>query len=172
MHLESFNRHEAQLEHWLKGELLPFLDSEVNGRLKKIATEVRPDPKGRGRVDLQLLIPDGSTGVEVWIELKHLHIGLQKGESYKASDYFSDKSSTIYKDVVKLNKIKPSGDKYILILCTKNPDSEGNGNWSESVDTLNQMLQEFCPPLRVSSLTDPSGFPQTYFLGLLKVTCK
>ena len=84
----------------------------------------------------------------------------------KDSSYFGDKSIGIYNDVVKLGKIT-SGDKYILILTTENPDRGDNGDWSKGVDKFNQRFA----PLQIRSLTDPSNFPQAHFLGLLEVTC-
>ena len=73
----------------------------------------------------------------------------------------------IYNDVVKLGKIT-SGDKYILILTTENPDRGDNGDWSKGVDKFNQRFE----PLQIRSLTDPSNFPQVHFLGLLEFTCQ
>ena len=69
--------------------------------------------------------------------------------------------------MVKLTKIA-SDDKYIIILATKNPEYEKNGDWSQGVDKFNQKFA----PLQIKSLTDPSDFPQSYFVGLLEVTSK
>jgi len=162
-HMKCFDEHAVQVEGWLKGELLPFFDSEVgNRRLVDFHTEVTC---GHGRVDYRLIVPDGLIAVEVWIELKHFQIGWQGNDRWTASNYFTDKSIGIYSDVVKLTKIA-SGDKYVIILATKNPEYEKNGDWSQGVDKFNQKFA----PLQIKSLTNPSDFPQSYFVGLLEVT--
>lgn len=164
-HMKCFDEHAVQVEGWLKGELLPFFDSEMtDSRLVNFNTEVTC---GHGRVDYQLIVPDGLIAVEVWIELKHFQIGWQGEDRWIASNYFIDKSIGIYRDVDKLTKIA-SGDKYVLILATKNPEYEKNGDWSQGVDKFNQKFT----PLQIKSLTDPSDFPQSYFVGLLEVTSK
>ncbi|MFC2024500.1 hypothetical protein ACFLTJ_02850 [Chloroflexota bacterium] len=164
-HLELFYKHATQVEGWLKGELLPFFDREMtDGRLVSFDTEVNC---GHGRVDYRLIVPDGIVTKEIWIELKHFHIGMQKGSRWKASNYFPDKTIGIYSDVDKLSKIA-TGDKFILVLTTKNPEYEETGDWSKGVDRFNQKF----PPLQIKSLTDPSVFPRSYFLGLLEVIGK
>ena len=162
-HMKCFDEHAVQVEGWLKGELLPFFDREVGERrLVDFDVEVNC---GHGRVDYLLTVPDGLTPVKVWVELKHFQIGWQGTDRWIASNYFTDKSIGIYGDVVKLTKIA-SDDKYILILATKNPEYEKNGDWSQGVDKFNQKFA----PLQIKSLTNPSDFPQSYFVGLLKVT--
>lgn len=164
-HMECFDEHAVQVEGWLKGELLPFLNCEMaDGRLVDFKTEVAC---GHGRVDYRLIVPDGPIAVEVWIELKHFQIGWQGEDRWIASNYFTDKSIGIYRDVDKLSKIV-SGDKYVLVLATKNPEYEKNGDWSQGVDRFNQKFT----PLQIKSITNPTDFPQCYFLGLLEVTRK
>ena len=99
----------------------------------------------------------------------NITIGLQKGQSWKASSYLAVKSNGIYHDVDKLTKIA-RGDKFVLILATKNPEYEkdGEGDWSKGVERFNANFV----PLHIESLTDPSNFPRSYFLGLLEVTSK
>ncbi len=164
-HLKCFDQHAVQVESWLKGELLPFFDREkTDGRLVDFNVEVK---SGTGRVDYLLVLPDGPITTEVWIELKHFQIGPQGEQRWIASNYFGNKSVGIYDDVDKLSKIA-NGDKYVLILATKNPEYEENGDWAKGVDRFNKKFT----PLQIRSLTDPSDFPQSYFLGLLEVTGK
>jgi hypothetical protein len=164
-HMGLFDEHAVQLEGWLKGELLPLFDSEkTDGRLVQFNTEVSC---GYGRVDYHLIVPDDPIAVEVWLELKHFQIGRQGEYRWIASNYFTDKSIGIYRDVEKLTKIE-QGDKYILVLATKNPEYEKNGDWLQGVDKFNRKFT----PLRIGSLTNPSDFPQSYFLGLLEVVRK
>ena len=49
--------------------------------------------------------------------------------------------------------------------ATGNPEYEENGDWSKGMDRFNKKFT----PLQIRSLTDPSKFPQSYFLGLLEV---
>ncbi len=161
-HLECFCQYGVQLEGWLKGELLCFLDNEKTA--KKIVNFDREVQLGtrRQKVDFHLEIPTDATTLNAWIELKHWLIGYQKGTKYNALFYFGDASSVgIKPDVEKLIKITQGG-KYLLILATANP---GVDDWSNGVAKFNDKFS----PLRLKSLTNPAEFPQSYFLSLLEV---
>jgi hypothetical protein len=137
-HSKCFDQYAIQVEYWLKGELLPFFDSEKNtGKLVDFNTEV-PCGDENKRVDYRLILPYGEVAPKVWIELKHWQIGYQGNQQWVASDYFSSISSWgICGDVEKLSKII-DGDKYILILATKNPEYEERGDWLKGIDKFNQ----------------------------------
>ena len=154
--LQSFSKHGVQIEGWLKGELLHFLDNErSSGRLRDFDRET-DFGQGRSRIDLKLTDRDGQL---TWVELKHWLIGNQKGDRYNAGFYFGDGSSVgIRPDVEKL--ALTSGQGYILVLATANP---GADDWSNGVDRFNRKFS----PLRLASLTDPGDYPPYFFLGLL-----
>lgn len=164
-HMKLFDRHAIQVEGWLKGEVLHFFEAErTNGKLHNYWVECTPETKtdpGRKKIDYKLEIVDSTIKVKVWIELKHFQVGTQSGRYWRASGYFGSKSYGIYDDVAKLQEVV-SGDKYILVLATKNP---GHDDWSRGVDKFNEKFS----PLAIQSHTDPSDFPTTYFLGLLEV---
>jgi len=163
-HLKCFDQHAVQVEGWLKGELLPFFLSEKDsGRLFDFNTECSCG-LGRRRVDYRLELHSGDIETDVWIELKHFQIGYQGKDRWKASDYFSDKSIGIHSDVEKLSSIT-DGDKYVLILATKNPEYDEPRNWLKGVNKFNEKFA----PLHISSHTLTTDFPQSYFLGLLEV---
>lgn len=164
--MKLFDYYAIQDEGWLKGELLNFFESEkASGKLSDYWPESPPEsktPAGGKRIDLELELLDDTTVTKVWIELKHFQIGCQKEQCWNAYDYFAGKSTWgIYGDVAKLREIV-SGDKYILVLATKNP---GHEDWSRGVDKFHEKFSH----LHVRSHTDPSNFPTTYFLGLLEV---
>lgn len=166
IHMKLFDLHAIQVEAWLKGELLPFLDAEkTSGKLHnywpECAPESRTDP-GRKRIDYKLELLSGTIMTKVWIELKHFQIGYQKEVFYEASDYFASKSYGIHGDVAKLREVAV-GDKCILVLATRNP---GRDDWLRGVDKFNEKFS----PFHIQSHTDPSAFPAIYFLGLLEVT--
>ena len=165
IHMKLFDLHAIQVEGWLKGELLPFFDAEkTNGKLRNYWPESPPESQtdpGRKRIDYELELLDGAILTKVWIELKHFQIGYQKEVSWKANDYFVSKSYGIHGDVAKLREVVV-GDKYILVLATKNP---GRDDWSRGVDKFNEKFS----PFHIQSHTDPSNFQATYFLGLLEV---
>lgn len=164
-HLECFDRYAIQVENWLKGELLPFFLSEKdNGRLFDFNTECQCG-LGRRRVDYWLVLHYGDIKeTEVWIELKHFQVGRQGKYRWKASDYFGSEKYGIYDDVDKLSKIS-KGDKYMLILATKNPEYEEPGDWLKGVNKFNKKFT----PLHIRSHTTTADFPRSYFLGLLEV---
>jgi len=162
--LKCFCRYGVQLEGWLKGELLCFLDREKEmGRLADFDREVSLGI-GRKKVDFKVEILTNSSLLEAWIELKHWLIGYQRGTKYNAQFYFGDPSSAagIKPDVEKLNDISNS-TKFLLILTTANP---GTNDWSAGVDNFNKKFR----PLYLKSLTDPIEYPSFYFLGLLEIS--
>ena len=154
--LLCYRKYGVQIEGWLKGELLHFLDGEKSsGRLRDFDREVSFG-QGRKRIDIRL---KSENGEDIWVELKHWLIGEQKGVRYDSGFYFRDPSSVgIKPDVEKLQLA--SGDRYLLILATGNPGARG---WTNGVKQFNCKFA----PLRISSLTDPRDFPDHYFLGLL-----
>lgn len=161
--LNCFCKYEVQLEGWLKGELLCFLDNEKDaGRIAHFNREVSVG-MGRKKVDLKVKMLTSLGGLEVWVELKHWLIGHQKETLYNAQFYFGDSSSVgIKPDVEKLSKIS-NGSKFLLILTTANPDMN---DWSTGVNKFNRKFS----PLHLKSLTTPADFPSFYYLGLLEVT--
>ena len=159
--LKCFCHYGVQVEGWLKGELLYFLDAEkTSGRLVDFEREALCGIDKK-KVDLRLDITTGSTPSNAWIELKHWLIGYQKGELWKAHNYFGDATIGVQPDVEKLSKII-RGDKYIFILATSNP---GHEDWTKGVDKFNNKFS----PLSLRSLTQPSDFPDSYFFGVLEV---
>jgi len=161
-HLECFVDYGVQLEGWLKGELLYFLDNEkASKRIANFEREVQVGI-GRKKVDFYLEIPTGAAVLDVWIELKHWLLGYQKGYKYNAGFYFGDASPVgIKPDIEKLNQFTQE-NKYLLILATVNP---GVDDWSSGIAKFNKKFSPLC----LNSLTNPAEFPQSYFLGLLKV---
>ena len=79
--LDCFCNYGVQLEGWLKGELLYFLDAEKSGgRLYDFDREVSFG-QGRRKIDIRIT---GANGLATWVELKHWLIGYQKGYKYDA----------------------------------------------------------------------------------------
>lgn len=161
-HLEHFCDHGVQLEGWLKGEFLCFLeDYKSMVGMVNFDREVRFGGSKR-KIDFCLEIPAAILSSYVWIELKHWLIGTQKRYKLNPNFYFTDSSSVgIKPDVDKLMSIK-EGDRYLLILCTANPGTE---DWVRGVTKFNDKFTNS----RIKPLTDPAEFPPYYFLGVLQV---
>ncbi len=156
--LECFCRYGVQIEGWLKGELLHFLDTEkASGSLYEFDRETAFD-EGRRKIDITLT--DENSHI-TWVELKHWLIGLQRGDRYDANFYFGDSSSVGIKPDVEKLKLA-SGNRYVLVLATANPGADG---WSKGVEHFNRKFS----PLRITSLTNPRDYPTYYFLGLLSI---
>lgn len=160
--LKCFQKYEVQVEHWLKGELLYFLDGEKrHGRLSHFDSEVPAYlRKGSKQVDLKLTLEEEGSVSDAWIELKHW-LRVYQRIPYTPKSHFRTKTWGILEEVDVLSKI-PTGSKYILILYTPNP---GSADWREGVECFNRNFR----PLSVSPLTDAQQFPDAYFLGLLKI---
>jgi hypothetical protein len=163
-HLHCFCNQGVQVEGWLKGELLYFLNCEKeNGRLAGFDREVPIAIGGRRKVDLKVQILAGPRSLEAWIELKHWLIGYQGGCKYNAQFYFGDGSSVgIKPDTERLGELREV-HKFILILATENP---GEKDWETGLNKFNSKFY----PLHLVSLTNPADFPDFYYLGLLEVT--
>ncbi len=71
--LRCFHAHGVQIEGWLKGELLFFLDGEkVRGAIGDFDREIRTDLGDRRKqVDLRIALEVEGTRRDAWIELKH-----------------------------------------------------------------------------------------------------
>ena len=162
-HLRSFCAHGVQLEGWLKGEFLNFLDEErTAGKIVGFDREVKLTSDQRKKVDFTIqVIADGEVET-IWVELKHWLIGRQKSVMYAASFYFSDPSSVgISTDVKKLAKVV-NGGGYLLILATAHP---GDDEWQKGVARFNQKFA----PLSLRSLAQATHYPASYYLGILEV---
>lgn len=155
-YLKCFNGYGVQVEGWLKEELLHFL-------IGKDLNFCREEPCGQGRkkVDFCLKVAEMPA---IWIEIKHWHIGKQKGKDYYACSYFSDKRNGIYSDLKKLNKTE--GDKYLLILATKNP---GQRDWDEGLNKFIKNIELMKLKTKIKSCTETSVFPSSYFIVILKL---
>ena len=154
--MECFCNYGVQLEGWLKGELLYFLDTEkAGGRLYDFDREVSFG-QGRRKIDIKIT---GENGPATWVELKHWLIGYQRGYKYDAGFYLRDPSPVGIKPDIEKLKLA-SGSKYVLTLMTANPGAEG---WFCGVEAFNRKFSPLC----ISPMTDPADFPAQYFLGLL-----
>ena len=84
--------------------------------------------------------------------------------AYAPDFYFGQrKLNGIIGDVEKLHRIPDPAKKWLLILCTANP---ADSLWQNGIQKFNDKFS----PYAVSAMTMPHEFPETYFLGLLKVS--
>jgi len=159
--LKCFANLGVQVEGWLKGEMLSFLTQDkINGNIHDFDREVLVGC-GKRKTDLMVTFEHASRQHDIWIELKHYLIGIQKDTSYDSCSYFSDGVAGIKPDVDKFLTI-PSANTYMLILMTANPGYE---NWQEGIRRFHDKFGE-----NVHPLSDPKRYPDTFFLGLLYVT--
>ena len=161
--LQCFHKYESQVEGWFKGELICFLDQEkLAGRLAGFERE-RESNVGDKNMKVDIALQFDKLGIS-WVELKHWHIGKQKGRPCRCGQYCRNNSHDCYvKPVVdRLMAIHENGDKFMLVLLTKNP---GSKEWNSGVEKFNNKFS----PLSVRSLTNPGDYPDHFFLGLLHV---
>ena len=87
--LRCFHIYGVQVEGWLKGELLYFLDNEKKkGTVVDLDREVRIVLGNKGkRVDLRVSLEVQGEREDAWIELKHWLLE-QKGTTYRPQFYF------------------------------------------------------------------------------------
>lgn len=158
--LKCFAEQGIQVEGWLKGEILTFLTVEKRaGRIAGFDREALVG-NGRRKADVTVDIQEAAERCRLWIELKHYLVGWQKSILYNAFGYFNDPAAGIKPDIDKLLAI-PSPHRYVLVLMTANP---GATDWLAAITRFNQKFQ---PCLH--ALTDPTDFPDDFFLGLIAV---
>src|SRR5262249_28744856 len=129
--LSVFYKHEAQFEKWLQGELLHLLDANA-ARLgiERIVNEVKVPG---GQIDLSVHFGDGSAA---WIELKHWHIGRQKGSLWRVADCMGCVDAFgLTKDVQELTTGGRLGSGFAWLLFTANPGVE---DWMRGVAAFNR----------------------------------
>ncbi len=162
--LKSFCAHGVQVEAWLKGEFLSFLDQQKEqGLIAGFDREEKIESDNRKKVDFRIGISTGRGLRNAWVELKHWLVGYQKGVKYDASFYFSDPTSAgIVQDAKKLIKVQDEA-RYILILTTSNPGEE---KWQNGVEKFRKKFT----PINIETLMQPKDFPDHYCIGLLKVS--
>jgi len=156
--LDSFRELEYQSEGWFKTELLlVLLDLKRDGVVDGFDREVSFGT--RQKVDVAVTTQD----VTNWIELKHWLIGTQRGSRYAARFYFTDsRDSTLMADVRKLAKIEGKSRRWVLALLTTNPGSE---DWEAALAAYRARTDA----IPLMPRTDPSDFPEAFFLALLEV---
>ena len=155
--MRCFAKYEFQSEGWLKGEFIAFLNTQIEtGKILRLEREKRMNMGGK-KVDLVITFGDD----DVWIELKHWHIGSQKGDKWLPYRYFRDKRYGPINDVQKL--VDASKDKaYLVILNTPNP---GVDLWERGLFGFNEKFI----PFKLLKINEPSTYPDYFFLGLVKV---
>ncbi len=159
-HLKNFCNYKVQLEGWLKGEFLCFLDDQTKaGNIAGFDREIKLATDQRKKFDFRIAFKlDGKTEY-AWLEAKHWLIGCQKGVTYNANSYFTDPSSVgIADDVKKLLNVKEGG-RYLVILATANPGKE---QWQKGIEKFNQKFA----PLAIKEVAQAAKYPDSYFFGL------
>lgn len=152
----SVCQHGVQTEGWFKAELLTLLDKFV--KQKRIRGVDREVTCANGKIDLRI-----DTEFETnFIELKHWLIGKQKDYKYNPIFYFGDKSLGVFKDVEKLLSLPDEYGRWLLLLLSANP---GIDAWNSGVAKFNEKFA----PYTLTSQSDPSDYPETYFIGLVEV---
>lgn len=161
--LRCFHQYESQVEGWFKGELLCFLDREKHtGRLHDFSRERQVYIDERYiLVDIRLKFDEPDSKRVCWVELKHW-IGYQNNQNWSPYWYFTNTTSPA---VERLLTMPEPGDKYMLVPFTPNP---GSKDWDAGFKEFNTRFS----PLTVRSLTNPSDYPEYFFLGLLHVCPK
>ncbi len=88
---------------------------------------------------------------------------MQGGTSYNPRSYFTDDNSGgLTKDLDKLSRLPIADSKWFLILVTRNP---GEDDWQGGLTAFHEKFA----PRGLAAHSQPSQFPESYFLGLLKV---
>ncbi len=156
-------QHETQVESWLKAELLHHLNGATN--IRALEREKRVSVGEKKKVDLYWEDSSNESSTPIWLELKHWHIGYQRGQLWNTKSYFVSKESWgIRPDVRKLLAIS-GGHKYVFVLATANPT---NAEWRHGFSQLQALEQD----ANCTDLTCCDDFPREFFLGLVRVDRK
>lgn len=155
--LGSFHRHEFQAESWFKGELIYALERGAPQLgIQRLDREVKIE---LGRIDVAVHLASGPT---VWIELKHWHMGRQRGQLWTFTNTVrTPESFGLEKDLAKLTSNHCAGSGFALLLLTANPGTE---DWKRGLDLLRSRIA----PAHLEPLTNPADFPPSHFLSVLR----
>jgi hypothetical protein len=149
--LRVFAQQEVQLEGWFKGECL-FLLQELKseGCIRDVNREVATG-LGKRKIDITVDL----RGQRHWVELKHWHIGPQKGACWGPKDYID----SLEDEYQKFEAVRANGRAWVLAFCTPNP---GADLWKEALRYFNCEYS----PWKLKAKTDPVDYPRTFFIGL------
>ncbi len=122
-YLSLFSRLQIQIEGWFKGELMCHFERQKIALTNKdrevtVDSEKSNNKEKKDKVDLKIELNNET----YWIELKHILIGYQRGESYTLGFYFSE-DTFVYSDIKKLHKIissNPQQHGYSLVFLSTN----------------------------------------------------
>lgn len=153
--IRCFNQYEFVAEYWLKTEWLTLLhDLRRKGHISNLDREIVTKVQGEKRkIDLAVELDTGRH----WIELKHWLIGKQKRGRWRLPDYID----VLEKDFYNFESVSAGTRAWVAVLCTANPTPTA---WR---DMLRQFNQEYAP-WRLQSLDNPTHYPDSYFLGILR----
>lgn len=160
--IAAFNKYSRQVEGWFKGELLTIaLEMEETGEIAKFTPDCRIDPlRGKQNIDLHFALDKKR---QVWIELKHWYIGrYPSGTQWNATSYFTQNTSATVNRFLEKLPIGWDQPTYMLIAATPKPQSS---DWKHGL----QQLVNRHPDRRFKVLTMSDSFPDSYYLGLLRI---
>ena len=151
----TFTKYEFQTEGWFKAELITILDEMKNKNI--IVDFDREIRLNNNLIDILINTKNGNAN---YVELKHCLIGNQKGEKWTFKKHITD--NPIMKDIEKLNKYEIIKNPWLFLLLTENPGKE---DWDAGISNYNSKI----PERKIEAFSNPDDFPQSYFLGLLKI---
>ena len=163
-YVQAFHRAESQIEGWFKGEMILLLEGmKRTGNITGFAhLREHPVPGGKQKYDF-VISAEGATNA---VEIKAWLIGKQKGTTYDARWYFTDRAvSKLHGEAEKLLPWD-KGRKFILAYCYRRPEVD---DWRLGVKAFTNAF----PSYGLQALNEPpDGYPQDFFIGKLEVGAK
>lgn len=145
---------QRQVEGWFKGELIYLFNSlKLNWE-----PEASMPGFGKKKIDFKLVLDDGL----VYLELKALYHGRQRGQTVDLGIYFYKDEVGIWGDMRKLASL-PEGRGFCVLFIYPKPDNE---RWHLALATYTQRIT----PIALQEESEISEFPPELYIAKLEVT--
>ncbi len=155
----AFARSERQVEGWFKGEMIfLFTYLKQQGLLAHWDCEVTASNLSKKKIDFMAMVGD----VPVYLELKTLYHGRQRGSPIDLGIYFYKDDVGIWPDVQKLAAIQ-AGLRYCLLFIYPSPDQM---LWQRLLSLYAQRIA----PITIKEVGDLVQYPPVLSISRLEVS--
>jgi hypothetical protein len=158
-YVSIFTQSEKQVEGWFKGELLYlFAALQQQGQLAHWDCEVTLPSLGKKRIDFLVTLD----GMPLYLEVKTLYHGLQRGTPIDLGLYFYKDDVGIWPDIQKL-AVVAEGLRYCLLFVYPAPAPQ---RWQQRMNTYAQKIA----PITLREASNLAQYPPALYIAKLEVS--
>ena len=154
-----FTKSEKQVEGWFKGELLYlFTALQQQSRLSHWDCEVMLPNLGRKKIDFSVTL----NGMPLYLEVKTLYHGLQRGTPIDLGMYFYKDEVGIWPDIQKL-AVVTGGIRFCLLFIYPMPAQQ---RWQQLLTNYSQKIA----PTHLREVSNIAQYPPVLYIAKLEVS--